>query len=91
MWRVRYETTKLPPVGQLQAQGGGIKFLEEKDALAAFKLAPATRSSSSPARRNSPNLEKPVQMSFDNKGRLWVACMPTYPHYRPGDPGRTTS
>ena len=27
----------------------------------------------------------PVQLSFDNKGRLWVATMPTYPHYRPGD------
>ncbi len=32
-----------------------------------------------------PNLANPVQMSFDNKGRLWVACMPSYPHYRPGD------
>ena len=24
-------------------------------------------------------------MSFDNKGRLWVAIMPSYPHYKPGD------
>jgi len=33
-----------------------------------------------------PNLAKPMQMSFDNRGRLWVATMPTYPAYRPGDP-----
>jgi mono/diheme cytochrome c family protein/glucose/arabinose dehydrogenase len=33
-----------------------------------------------------PNLANPMQVSFDNKGRLWVATMPTYPHYRPGDP-----
>ena len=26
-----------------------------------------------------------MQLSFDDKGRLWVAVMPTYPHYRPGD------
>nr|WP_172682945.1 hypothetical protein [Verrucomicrobium spinosum] len=26
-----------------------------------------------------------MQVSFDDKGRLWVAVMPTYPHYRPGD------
>jgi glucose/arabinose dehydrogenase/mono/diheme cytochrome c family protein len=26
-----------------------------------------------------------VQLSFDNKGRLWVAVMPSYPHYKPGD------
>ena len=33
-----------------------------------------------------PELAKPVQLNFDNKGRLWVSCMPTYPQWRPGDP-----
>ena len=32
-----------------------------------------------------PNLANPCQMSFDNKGRLWVSTMPSYPHYRIGD------
>ncbi|MEL6250807.1 MAG: PVC-type heme-binding CxxCH protein [Bacteroidota bacterium] len=32
------------------------------------------------------DLANPMQLSFDNKGRLWVAVMPTYPHWRPGDP-----
>jgi mono/diheme cytochrome c family protein/glucose/arabinose dehydrogenase/lysophospholipase L1-like esterase len=32
-----------------------------------------------------PDLANPVQMSFDNKGRLWIATMPSYPHYKPGD------
>ncbi|MEM7395084.1 MAG: GDSL-type esterase/lipase family protein, partial [Verrucomicrobiota bacterium] len=31
------------------------------------------------------DLANPVQMSFDNQGRLWIATMPSYPHYRPGD------
>ena len=30
-------------------------------------------------------MANPVQLSFDNKGRLWVATMPSYPHYKPGD------
>ncbi len=30
-----------------------------------------------------PDLAKPVQMSFDARGRLWVACWPTYPHWKP--------
>ena len=30
-----------------------------------------------------PELAKPVQMSFDTKGRLWVAVWPTYPHWKP--------
>jgi putative heme-binding domain-containing protein len=33
-----------------------------------------------------PEFAKPVQMAFDNRGRLWAACMPTYPQWRPGDP-----
>jgi len=31
-------------------------------------------------------VEKPVSMSFDARGRLWVATMPTYPQYYPGVP-----
>ena len=33
-----------------------------------------------------PELAKPVQINFDNKGRLWVSCMPSYPQWKPGDP-----
>lgn len=33
-----------------------------------------------------PDLANPAQISFDNKGRLWVATLPSYPHYKPGDP-----
>src|SRR4051812_949764 len=27
---------------------------------------------------------KPIQMRFDERGRLWVACSPTYPQIEPG-------
>ncbi len=27
---------------------------------------------------------KPVQMRWDDQGRLWVICIPTYPHIEPG-------
>ncbi|MEO8075960.1 MAG: GDSL-type esterase/lipase family protein, partial [Acidobacteriota bacterium] len=33
-----------------------------------------------------PELVKPVQMSFDTKGRLWVACWKSYPHWQPNSP-----
>jgi mono/diheme cytochrome c family protein/glucose/arabinose dehydrogenase len=36
--------------------------------------------------REFTNLANPVQMAFDNRGRLWVSTMPSYPHYRIGDP-----
>ncbi len=30
-----------------------------------------------------PELVNPVQMNFDNKGRLWIACWPNYPETNP--------
>ncbi len=34
--------------------------------------------------REFPELANPTQITFDKKGRLWVACMPTYPQWLPG-------
>ncbi|WP_339707929.1 PVC-type heme-binding CxxCH protein [Algoriphagus aquimarinus] len=31
-------------------------------------------------------IANPVAITFDPKGRMWVASMPSYPHYLPGDP-----
>lgn len=31
-------------------------------------------------------LANPVSITFDAQGRLWVATMPAYPHYTPGNP-----
>ena len=33
-----------------------------------------------------PELVNPVQMTFDARGRLWVAVWPTYPHWKPKEP-----
>jgi glucose/arabinose dehydrogenase len=33
-----------------------------------------------------PDLKKPVQMTFDARGRLWVTTMASYPMYLPGKP-----
>ncbi len=33
-----------------------------------------------------PEIANPVQIAFDSQGRLWVSTMPSYPHWRPGDP-----
>ncbi|MBC7759137.1 MAG: HEAT repeat domain-containing protein [Phormidesmis sp. FL-bin-119] len=31
-------------------------------------------------------IEKPVKITFDPKGRLWVSTLPSYPQYYPGSP-----
>src|SRR5436190_8231485 len=80
-------TSTLPEVQtNFKPKGSGIKFLDEKEALAAFKVAPGYKIELWASEKEFPDLAKPMQMAFDNKGRLWVACIPSYPHWRPGDP-----
>lgn len=35
--------------------------------------------------REFPQLANPTQIDFDNRGRLWVSCMVSYPQWKPGD------
>jgi mono/diheme cytochrome c family protein/glucose/arabinose dehydrogenase len=64
---------------------GVISFKGESDAVESFQMMEGFKIELFAAEERFPDLRNPVQMSFDNKGRLWVAVMPSYPHYRPGD------
>ncbi|MBY5959592.1 HEAT repeat domain-containing protein [Membranicola marinus] len=66
-------------------KNGDVKYLYGEDALHSLKTAPGYQVELFASEEEFPELANPVQMSFDNKGRLWVAVMPTYPHYKPGD------
>ncbi|MGV3531195.1 MAG: DUF7133 domain-containing protein, partial [Chthoniobacteraceae bacterium] len=81
------KTHALPPVPTNFKPGGkdgGITFLKKDEALERFKMAEGYKVELFASESDFPELKNPVQMSFDNKGRLWVAVMPTYPHYLPG-------
>ncbi len=62
-----------------------LKFLSPDESVKAMKVADGFDVSLFASEAQFPELAKPVQLSFDNKGRLWVACMPTYPQWKPGD------
>ena len=82
-------TAQLPSVETNYKPGGKngpLKFLEGGKALASIEVPEGYRIEQWATEVEFPDLANPVQMSFDNKGRLWVATMPSYPHYRPGDP-----
>ena len=64
---------------------GEDKYLYGQDALDKLETAEGYKVALFASEEEFPALANPVQISFDNKGRLWVAVMPTYPHYRPGD------
>lgn len=66
-------------------KNGSLKYLYGNDALDQFKLASGYKIELFASEVEFKDLENPVQLSFDNQGRLWVATMPTYPHWQPGD------
>ncbi|GAB3247056.1 GDSL-type esterase/lipase family protein [Larkinella harenae] len=81
------KTSPLPPVKTNfnPEKNGSLTYLYGNDALAKLKTPTGYKIELFASEQEFPNLAKPMQMSFDNKGRLWVACMPSYPHYKPGD------
>lgn len=63
-----------------------VRYLREKKALETFTMMDGFEIGLFASEEDFPDLANPMQMTFDNKGRLWVCTMPSYPHYRPGDP-----
>jgi mono/diheme cytochrome c family protein/glucose/arabinose dehydrogenase len=80
-------TTPLPPVktNYNPEKNGSLTYLYGKEALEKLKVPPGYKIELFASEEEFKDLAKPMQMSFDNKGRLWIATMPSYPHYKPGD------
>ncbi|WP_265242788.1 PVC-type heme-binding CxxCH protein [Muriicola sp. Z0-33] len=64
---------------------GNPQYLYGNDALDKLKVPDGYKLELFASEKEFSDLANPVQLSFDNKGRLWVGVMPSYPHYKPGD------
>ncbi len=80
-----HELPKIETNYRPSGKNGSPEYLYGEDSLATFKMAPGYRLELFASEKEFTHLANPVQMSFDNRGRLWIATMPTYPHYQPGD------
>ena len=58
-------------------------FLSGEEAIGQMTIGKNLKVNLFASEKEFPELAKPVQMSFDARGRLWVACWPTYPHWKP--------
>jgi putative heme-binding domain-containing protein len=65
--------------------GGKHIFLSGEDAISRMTVHQKMKVELFADESMFPELVKPVQMAFDTKGRLWVACWRTYPHWKPTD------
>ena len=82
------KTTQLKPIEtnyKVSKKNGSTEYKYGKDALESLEVADGFKIELFADEREFENLANPVQIAFDNKGRAWVATMPSYPHYRPGD------
>lgn len=82
------KTSKLPPVQtnyEPSNKNGTTEYLYGQEALDQLHTAPGYKIELFASEKEFADLANPVQLSFDNEGRLWIATMPSYPHYKPGD------
>lgn len=76
---------EVPTNYQPSNKNGSTEYLYGDDAIRSLTVPEGYKVDLFASEKEFPNLANPMQLSFDAKGRLWVAVMPTYPHYRPGD------
>ncbi len=70
---------------QKYSEADELRYLTPDELVANTTVPPGFRIEPFADETRFPELAKPVQLNFDNRGRLWVSCMPTYPQWKPGD------
>ena len=65
--------------------GGKHLYLDGNEAIRKMTVAKNMKINLFASEKEFPDLQNAVQMSFDTRGRLWVACWPSYPHWKPGE------
>ncbi len=65
---------------------GSLDYLNAEEQKKKFHLAPGYEINLVASEEQFPELANPVAINFDSQGRLWVATMPSYPHWQPKSP-----
>ncbi|MDA7978901.1 MAG: GDSL-type esterase/lipase family protein [Pirellulales bacterium] len=65
--------------------GGKHEFVPAEEAISMMTPYPGAEVNLFASEEMFSELANPVQMAFDMQGRLWVAVMPSYPHWKPKD------
>lgn len=69
-----------------QGADGTHVYLDGTESLQTMKVPAGAKVQLFASESEFPDLINPVQMSFDTKGRLWVASWKSYPHWQPKTP-----
>ncbi|RMF39292.1 MAG: azurin, partial [Planctomycetota bacterium] len=62
---------------------GSLQYRNAAEQQKLFKLPPGYKIELVASEEQFPELANPVAIDFDNRGRLWISTMPSYPHWKP--------
>ena len=75
----------VPPLPESKTSRGANRWLSAEEELKAFQIDSRFEVNLFAGEEQFPEIACPIQMRWDSKGRLWVACSTTYPHVYPGN------
>ncbi|QDT11698.1 PVC-type heme-binding CxxCH protein [Planctomycetes bacterium K23_9] len=79
------DDSNLPPLPETKQSRGANRWMTAKAEMAEFKVDPRFEVTLFAGEEEFPDIAAPIQIRWDNQGRLWVACSTTYPHVYPGN------
>jgi len=79
------DDSNVPSLPRTTQSRGANRLLSPEDELKEFEIDPRFEVSVFASENEFPELACPIQMRWDNRGRLWVSCSTTYPHVYPGN------
>jgi glucose/arabinose dehydrogenase/plastocyanin len=82
--KIEIDDSLIPEMPETPQSRGGNKWMTPDEELKAFKVDPRFNVNCFASEENFPDIACPIQMRWDARGRLWVACSTTYPHVYPG-------
>lgn len=81
----KIDDSNIPPLPKSIQSRGANEWMSAADELKAFKIDPRFEVNLFAGEEQFPDIVCPIQMRWDNRGRMWVSCSTTYPHIYPGN------
>ena len=78
------DDSTVPKMPETTQSRGGNKWMKSSEELKSFTIDPRFEVNCFASEEDFPDIACPIQIRWDSKGRLWVACSTTYPHVYPG-------
>jgi plastocyanin len=79
------DDSKVPPLPATKESRGANEWLSAEDELKAFVIDERFEVNLFAGEEQFPDIACPIQIRFDNAGRMYVSCSTTYPHVYPGN------